>query len=187
MCSWHNLNYNKSKHLFSKPEIVFQFRLSYYSKITLGLFYQALTHPTYIREVYVLYPTLLILVCVDFLSVITKMLGSCLVSRTSLLLHNHSSPSKWFISVDVVSVNSLWFKQSTVQTHLVLQIFCPWKGLNWIKLYYRNCIQYWMCNAFKHIHLQIPGYLDSESLHLPAFDSVYLCELILGSRSLYWG
>ena len=39
------------------------------------MFYQALTHPTYIREVFVLYPTHLILVCVDFLSVITKTLG----------------------------------------------------------------------------------------------------------------
>jgi len=90
------------------------------------------------------------------------------------------------IAVDVVSMNSVWFKQSTVQTHIVLQIFCPWKDLNWIQLYFRNCTQYWMCNAFKHINLQIPGYLGSRSLHLPAFDSVYLCELIFGSTNLYW-
>ena len=36
--------------IFPKPEIVFQSRLSYYSKTTLGMFYQALTHPTYIRD-----------------------------------------------------------------------------------------------------------------------------------------
>jgi len=90
------------------------------------------------------------------------------------------------IAVDVVSVISVWFKQSTVQTHIVLQIFCPWKNLKWIQLYFRTCTHYWMCNAFKHIHLQIPGYLGSTSLQLRAFDSVYLCELMLGSKSLHW-
>jgi len=37
------------------------------------MFYEALKHPTHIREFFILYPTHLILVCMDFLSVITKM------------------------------------------------------------------------------------------------------------------